>query len=63
METGYDHVSRIAAAIENLFGEGRLTLESGAVASTRFTDTLFIRDGEPDSWHWTAQLNLRVLAA
>lgn len=62
VETAYDHVSRIAAAIEGAFADNRITLESGAVCHIAFSDTQFLRDDEPDAWHWFGQLNCRVLA-
>lgn len=62
VETGYDHASRVAAAVETLFCEGRLTLETGASCRVTFSDTQMLRDAEPDAWHWFAQVNCRVLA-
>ena len=62
VETGYDHVSRIADAIETAFADNHLTLENGADCAISFSDTAFIKDGAPDDWHWTAQLNCRVLS-
>lgn len=62
VETGYDHASRIASAIETAFADNRLTLESGAVCKIEFSDTRLLRDEEPDAWHWFGQLNCRVLA-
>ena len=62
VETGYDHVSRIAEAIETAFADNHLTLEGGADCRITFSDTQYLKDGEPDAWHWFAQLNCRVLA-
>jgi len=62
VETGYDHVSRIADRIERLFAESTITLESGAKCGTLFSDAQMFKDGEPDRWHWFSQLNCRVLA-
>lgn len=62
-ETGYDHASAIGSAIEASLGENNLTLEGGANCRVRFSDTQLLRDGEPDSWHWIAQANCRVLSA
>lgn len=63
VETGYDHASRIGGAIETAFADQRLTLEGGAIARISFSDTQMIRDGQPDDWHWFAQINCRVLSA
>jgi hypothetical protein len=62
-ETGYDHVSRGAAAVEATFADNRLVLENGAICAIQFSDTQFLKDGEPDHWHWFGQLNCRVLSA
>lgn len=62
VETGYDHCSRIAACLEALFAETRLTLEGGAVARVTLSDAMMLKDGDPDAWHWTAQANCRILA-
>lgn len=62
VETGYDHASRIAAAIEDLFCEGRIELETGLIARVTLSDAQMLRDEEPDAWHWFAQINCRVLA-
>jgi hypothetical protein len=62
VETGYDHASRIGAAIETAFADNRITLEDGAVCKIEFSDANLLRDGEPDAWHWFGQLNCRVLA-
>ena len=62
VETGEDHVARIGAAIEALFAENNLTLPDGATCRTTFSDAQTLPDGEPDHWHWFAQLNCRVLA-
>jgi hypothetical protein len=62
VETGYDHVSRIGSAIEGSIDEARLTLENDAICSVRFSDTQYIRDGEPDAWHFVTQVNCRVLS-
>jgi hypothetical protein len=61
-ETGYDHTSRIAAAIEGALADNRITLEDGSVCKIEFSDAQMLRDGEPDAWHWFSQINCRVLA-
>lgn len=63
IKTGYDHASAIGAAIETAFADNRITLEGGAVAKIEFSDMQMLRDGEPDAWHWFAQINCRVLSA
>jgi hypothetical protein len=62
VETGYDHASRIAAAIEGALADNRITLEDGSVCKIEFSDAQMLRDGEPDAWHWVSQINCRVLA-
>lgn len=62
VETGYDHCSRIASAIESVFADNRITLEGGAICKLEFSDTQMLKDGTPDDWHWFGQLNCRVLA-
>lgn len=63
VETGYDHVSRIGGALEKLFGETRIALETGPVCKITLSDVRILRDGIPDDQHWFAQVNARVLAA
>jgi hypothetical protein len=62
VEEGEDHVARIGSAIETVFADNRLTLESGAVCKIEFSDMQLLPDDEPDAWHWISQLNCRVLA-
>lgn len=62
VETGRDHIARIASAIETAFADNRITLESGAVAKIELSDAQLLKDGEPDHFHWFAQVNCRVLA-
>jgi len=62
VETGYDHVSRIADRIERLFSESTIILEEGAKCRALFSDAQMFKDGEPDRWHWFSQLNCRVLS-
>lgn len=63
VETGYDHVSRIGSAVEGAIDEARLTLENDAICAVRFSDTQYLKDGEPDAWHFVTQVNCRVLSA
>jgi hypothetical protein len=62
VETAYDHASRIGGTLEKAVGDRRITLENGAICRFAFSDGQMLRDQEPDSWHWFAQLNARVLA-
>jgi hypothetical protein len=62
VETGYDHVSRIGAQLETTFANAVITLEDGSKARISLSDMNLLPDGEPDSWHWFSQLNVRVLA-
>lgn len=63
VETGYDHCSRAAAALESALADNRLTLENGAICKIEFSDTQMFQDGTPDDWHWFGQLNAKVLSA
>lgn len=62
VETAYDHVSRIGAAIETLFDDRRITLEGGATCLLKLSDTNILKDDEPNAQHWFAQCNARVLS-
>ena len=62
VEIGYDHISRIGSAIETVFADNNLTLESGANCRIRFSDMQLLPDEKPDHWHWFSQLNCRVLS-
>ena len=62
VETGRDHIARLGSALEALFADRRHGLENGAVCRTVLSDTALIRDAAPDDWHWTAQINARVLS-
>lgn len=61
--TGYDHASAIGGAIEAALAPNHLTLENGADCRVSFSDMRLLKDGDPDHWHWFAQLNCRVLEA
>ena len=66
VETAEDHASAIGAAIEAALADNRLTLEGDApapIARIELSDIRLLQDGEPDAFHWFAQLNARVLAA
>jgi hypothetical protein len=62
VETGYDHASRCAAALEAAISGLWIDLEDGSHARLRLSDTQMLRDAEPDAWHWFGQINARVLA-
>lgn len=62
VETGYDHASRCAAALEAVISDVWINLEDGSRARLRLSDTQMLRDAEPDAWHWFGQINARVLA-
>jgi len=62
VETGYDHASRCAAALEAVISDAWIDLEDGSRARLRLSDTQMLRDAEPDAWHWFGQVNARVLA-
>lgn len=63
VETAEDHASRIGAEIERLLDGVNIGLEGGAKAKLDLSDIRLLQDGEPDAFHWFAQLNARVLAA
>lgn len=62
-QTGYDHASAIGAAIEAVLAPNHITLEDGSTCALSFSDARMLKDGDPDHWHWFAQLNCRVLKA
>lgn len=61
-ETAEDHAGRIGAAIETALADNRLALESSAAAHISLSDLRLMSDEEPESFHWFAQVNARVLA-
>lgn len=61
-ETAEDHAGRIGGLIEEALDDRTLTLETGATARIRLSDKRLMQDGEPDAFHWFAQINARVLA-
>lgn len=63
VETGEDHVGRIGARIEALLDGVRVSIEGGGTAHMLLSDIRLLDDGDPDSYHWFAQVNCRVLAA
>jgi hypothetical protein len=63
VETGEDHAGRIGARIEALLDGVRMSIEGGGTAHLSLSDIRLLEDGDPDQFHWFAQLNARVLAA
>lgn len=63
VEDGRDHCSRIGGAIEAALADNRFPIESGAVMHVQLSDMRLLRDGDPDAFHYFAQVNCRVLAA
>jgi hypothetical protein len=61
-ETAEDHAGSIGAAIEASLQDNRLVLENGGEARIRMSDIRLLPDGDPDHYHWFAQVNARVLA-
>ena len=61
--TGYDHICAIGEQIDTVFARNTITLEDGSQCSLSFSDGRILKDGQPDHWHWFAQLNCRVLKA
>lgn len=62
VETAEDHAGRIGAAIETALADNRLALEGGSIAHVSLSDLTLMADEEPESFHWFAQINARVLA-
>lgn len=62
VETAEDHAGRIGAAIEAALADNRIALEGGAIARIELGDMRLMIDGEPDAYHYFAQMNARVLA-
>lgn len=62
IETGEDHAGRIGARIEALLDGVRVGIEGGGTAHLSLSDIRLLEDGDPDSYHWFAQCNARVLA-
>jgi hypothetical protein len=61
-QTGRDAASAIGAAIEAVFADNVIDLEDGSKARITLSDMNLLKDGDPDSFHWFAQLNCRALA-
>lgn len=62
VQTGYDHACAIGAAIEESLAPNNIVLEDGSSCRLSLSDRRMLKDGDPDHWHWFAQLNCRVLA-
>lgn len=62
VETGEDFAGSIGAAIEAALADDWLALPDGAKARVHLSDITLLHDGDPDHWHWAAQVNARVLA-
>lgn len=63
VETARDHAGRIGGEIERVLADNRLTLIGGEIAKVALSDIRLLPDGDPDRYHWFAQLNARVLAS
>lgn len=62
VETAEDHAGTIGAAIETAFADNWLDLEEGGSVRIRLSDIRLLQDGDPDHYHWFAQINWRVLS-
>lgn len=62
VETAEDHAGRIGAAIEMALADNWLALPDGAKVRIRLSDIRLLQDGDPDHYHWFAQINWRVLS-
>jgi len=63
VETAEDHAGRIGEAIETALADQWLALPDGAKARIRLSDIRLLQDGDPDHYHWFAQINWRALAS
>ena len=62
VETAEDHASRIGAAIEDCLDAKGATLTTGERVRYRLTDVqLLVDGGEPDAFHYFANVSARVL--
>lgn len=62
IETAEDHASIIGGAIEACLADNWLDLEEGGRVRIRLSDIRLLQDGDPDHYHWFAQVNWRVLS-
>lgn len=62
-KTAEDHASAIGAAIEAALADNNLEIEGGAKMRVRLGDIRLLPDETPETFHWFAQCNCRVLAA
>lgn len=62
VETAEDHAGRIGEAIETALSDRWLALPDGAKVRVSLSDIRLLQDGDPDHYHWFAQINWRALA-
>jgi GNAT superfamily N-acetyltransferase len=62
VDTAEDHAAAIGAAVEAALANNRLALETGAIAHIALSDIQLMPDEEPESFHWFAQVNVRIFA-
>ncbi|MCA8906002.1 MAG: DUF3168 domain-containing protein [Hyphomonas sp.] len=62
LETAEDHAGRIGGAIEAVLADNWVTLEDGSICHIEISDAQLLEDGDPDHFHYFAQVNARVLA-
>jgi hypothetical protein len=62
VETAEDHAGSIGAAIETALADAWLPLSGSAKVRVRLSDIRLLQDGDPDHFHWFAQINWRALA-
>lgn len=60
---GRDHIRAIGEQIETVFAPNNITLEDGSHCRLSFSDARILKDGDPDHFHWFAQLNCQVVKA
>ena len=62
VEDARDHAGRIGEAIEIALDDNWLTIGDDVRMRIRLSDIRLLPDDEPESYHWFAQINCRVLA-
>ena len=63
VEYAEDHAGRIGGLIEAALSDRRVPLEDGSICHIELSDMRLLEDGEPEAFHYFAQINCRVLAA
>ncbi len=62
IETGEEFAERIGKEVQDLLHEANIPLEDRSNARLRLSNVQNMPDESPDSFHWFAQCNARILA-